>query len=826
MLAGRWPVWLLLLSAASSAGVFAVPAASAQTRPVSPTARPTTVAPSVARPAVEPAARMARGCSPLPELAGQEVDRVLPKLSRELFRPRVNPESSSQPRGTILRQPATQLIEGRLCWVDIAVSDGSLTRVPRLKGATADEAARRLAAADLRIATREKSSDEPAGRVFDQKPDAGDEVPRQSTVVAVIATPSERISPAAAAAAAAAAAIGRAVRDVPPRPPEPEPAEETCLPLPDLAGQNVEEVLPTLGRRYFRPRLSREPSSEPPGTILRQPTTAPIDGSLCYVDVAISDGSLTRVPELRGATRDEAERMLAAADLRITTREKSSEEPAGRVFDQKPRPGDEVRRQSTVTAIVALPELFDVPPVIGLPYDEAARRLNRFIISRDVGASRLPSGQVIDQDPRPPAQRPAGAAVRLDVSDGSLVLVPPVERRALAAARAELGQADLRPEAREQEGELAPGLITTQEPTAGTEVSRGSRVRLVVSTGLPVPDVVGRPVSEVAVLLDRFDLRQSTVRSREPEGQVIGQEPRPPARVAAGTVVRVDVSDGSLVVVPPVEGEGLESARAALEEVDLLAAVEELEGELAPGLVATQEPAAGTEVSRGSTVRLVISSGLPVPDVVGRQIAEAATLLDRFRVEQAIVRSREPEGQVIDQEPRPPVRVAAGTVVRVDLSDGSLVLVPPVERGALDSARAALDEADLLAEVEEREGELAPGVVASQDPAAGTEVSRGSVVRLVVSTGRPVPAVRDDGNGSAWPRWLTYLGVLLAGSGLFYAVRLRLRPPPTRPDVSARIESDLGSAELTDVALAGPEIHLTARIEAGDSQVRLEGDSL
>jgi len=767
MLAGRWPGWLLLLTAASSAGVFAVPSASAQTRPVSPTTRPTTVAPPVARPAVEPTVRLARGCAPLPELAGQTVDEVLARLSPDLFRPRVHPESSSQPQGTILRQPASQLIKGRLCYLDIAVSDGSLTRVPRLVGATADVAARRLAAADLRISIREKASGERAGRVFEQKPDADDEVPRRSTVVAIIATPAERTGPAAAAAAAVSEALAAATRDSPPRTPEPEPPEETCLSLPDLAGQHVDDVLPTLGRRYFRPRLSREPSSEPRGTILRQPTTAPIDGSLCYVDVAISDGSLTRVPELEGATGEEAERRLAAADLRIAIREVPSSAPAGRVFDQKPRAGAEAPRQSRVAAIVAVPELFDVPAVIGLPYREATRQLDRFAVSRAVTASRLPAGQVIDQDPRPPAQRPAGAEVRLEVSDGSLVLVPPVGHDALESARGKLREVELQAVAEELEGDLAPGVVATQDPAAGTEVSRGSSVRLVVSTGLPVPDVVGQPVADAAALLGRFEVRQSTVHSREPQGQVIDQEPRPPVRVAAGTVVRVDLSDGSLVLVPPVEQRALESAQAELAPLDLRAEIEELEGDLAPGVVATQDPAAGTEVSRGSSVRLVVSTGLPVPDVMGRQVADAEALLARFEVEQSAVGSTEPLGQVIDQAPRSPARAAAGSRVALVVSDGSQAAPPGVGGG----------------------------------PA--------------------IPAAHD---GFTWPRWLTYLTVLLAGAGVFQAVRLRLRPPPPEPHVAARVESDLGSVAVTDVGLAGPEIHVSARLDAGDCDIRLEGE--
>ena len=714
MLAGRWAGWLLLLTA-SSAALTAVPSASAQTTPASPTTRPATVAPSVVRPTIDPTVRLARGCLPVPELTGRHVDEVLPRLSPDLFRPRVNAEPSSQPRGTILRQPTAQLIQGRLCDLDISVSDGSLTRVPQLRGATAEEAERALAAADLRITTRERTSGEPAGRIFDQKPDAAVEVPRGSTVVAIIAIATERSSPADAAAEALAAAIAAARRDAATRPPEPEPAEETCLALPELAGRSLDDVLPTLGRRHFRPRIGEEPATEPRGTILRQPTTVPIDGSLCYVDIAVSDGSLTRVPPLHGATAEEAERTLADAGLRIAIRESVSSEPAGRVFDQKPGAGDEVPRGSTVTALVARPELFEVPPVVGRPYEEALVQLERFAVTRTPVASRRPPGEVTDQEPRPPAERPAGAEIRLEVSDGSLVLVPPIERGTLDSARAALGEVDLRAEVEEQENDLAPGLVAAQKPTGGTEVPRGSTVRVLVSTGLPVPDVVGRQLADAGMLLSRFELQPTTVQGREREGEVIDQDPRPPARAAAGTVVRLRVSDGTRVIVPPVEGEALAPARSALADAGLLAEVEEQRSEIEPGLVATQEPAGGIEVARGSTVRLVVSTGSPATEV--------------------------------EDEPTEP-------------------------------------------------------------PTHGTPHE-----------------IKDDRDDHGWPGWPAYLFALLAGSGLFYALRMRLRPPPGEPHVSARLESDLDSVTTTDAEVAGPRMHVTARLDAGESLVRFEGDS-
>jgi beta-lactam-binding protein with PASTA domain len=385
------------------------------------------------------------------------------------------------------------------------------------------------------------------------------------------------------------------------------------------------------------------------------------------------------------------------------------------VFDQKPRAGAEVRRGSTVGALVASPELFEVPPVVGRTYEQALAQLERFAVTRIHVASRRPNGEVTDQEPRPPARRPAGAEVRLEVSDGSLVLVPPVENLTLDSARAAFGEVDLRAEFEEQEGDLAPGLVARQEPAGGAEVERGSTVRLEVSTGLPVPDVVGRQMADAATLLGRFDVQQSSLPGRQPEGEVIDQDPRPPARAAAGTVVRVTVSDGSRVLVPPVEGVALASAQAALAEAGLAAEVEEQPGEIEAGLVATQEPAGGTEVARGSTVRLVVSTG-----------------------------------------PRPPEVVETPT----------------------------------------------------EPPTDGTG-----------------PVVTDDGDGSEWPRWPAYLLALLAGSGLFYAVRLRLRPPPAEPHVSARLESDLDSVTTTDAGVAGPQMHVSARLDAGESQVRLEGDS-
>lgn len=139
-----------------------------------------------------------------------------------------------------------------------------------------------------------------------------------------------------------------------------------------------------------------------------------------------------------------------------------------------------------------------------------------------------------------------------------------------------------------------------------------------------------------------------------------------------------------------------------------------------------------------------------VPNVVGKKVGEARTILERkgFEVETDRVKSTKPEGEVLDQDPAAGDEVDEGETVTLTVSGGRpQVEVPEIVDVPQAEAEAALEDAGLKVGTitPGTSDEIEPGNVISSDPAPGEEVDRGSVVDLVVSSGPsavPVPDVR------------------------------------------------------------------------------------
>jgi beta-lactam-binding protein with PASTA domain/predicted Ser/Thr protein kinase len=209
------------------------------------------------------------------------------------------------------------------------------------------------------------------------------------------------------------------------------------------------------------------------------------------------------------------------------------------------------------------------------------------------------------------------------------------------------------------------------------------------------------------------------------------------------------------VRVPDVVGEPVARAERALERLGFVVRV--AEGAYAPvaregggfepavpaGAVLRLVPAPGTELSRGDRVVLVPSLGgrpVPVPDVVGLTPREAREELAGARLELAVAgrvyHERVPAGRIAVQRPSGG-RLAQGEPVVVRVSKGPPpVPVPDVVGRARDEAVAELRAAGLEPRGVERFSDAVDrGYVVSQDPPAGTQAPKGSVVRVVVSKG-------------------------------------------------------------------------------------------
>ena len=208
------------------------------------------------------------------------------------------------------------------------------------------------------------------------------------------------------------------------------------------------------------------------------------------------------MPTVIGKTETEANSILREAGLRVNRREVVDEaNEAGKVVDQDPDPGAQVKKDSEVTITVSqgAPSA-PVPDVRGRKVDAATAALESTgfevkTVRRTDTAAEVDT--VIDQDPKPgPGKR--GATVTLIVSNGrEQVRVPEVRGRPEGEAANLLGQAGFLTQTRvEQSATVGAGLVIRTEPDVGTQLDRGETVTLVVSNGSPAttsPPVVTSP---------------------------------------------------------------------------------------------------------------------------------------------------------------------------------------------------------------------------------------------------------------------------------------------------------------------------------------------
>jgi eukaryotic-like serine/threonine-protein kinase len=260
----------------------------------------------------------------------------------------------------------------------------------------------------------------------------------------------------------------------------------------------------------------------------------------------------------------------------------------------------------------------EVPRVTGKQLVEARALLERagFEVATERVQSSQPFDQVVDQDPNAGEEADDGSTVTLEVSGGpGDVLVPPVENLRQGQAINELEDAGLEVTVdREFSNKVKRNFAIRTVPPEGTEVTKGTRVRLLVSQGpeqVTVPDVTGltRDSAEARLRDERLEVAVDQQESDEPEGDVISQSPSGGSKVTRGETVTITVSTGRpQVSVPDVVGMGEERASSRIGGAGLAPVRQERQvtDPSQDGVVIEQRPGAGTEVDEGAQVVIVI----------------------------------------------------------------------------------------------------------------------------------------------------------------------------------------------------------------------------
>jgi beta-lactam-binding protein with PASTA domain/predicted Ser/Thr protein kinase len=261
---------------------------------------------------------------PVPRLVGADVAAAARTLRNEGFKPVVERVRNRARSDQVIAQdpaPGTELELGDE--VTLTVSNGpGLAAIPDVEGKTRREARRELVRAGFRVRERREPSDDvERGLVIESVPAAGSQVEVGSTVTIVLSTGPEQVT------------------------------------VPDVVGRSLGAARAELEDAGLGVEVVREETTEAePDTVLGQSPEAGSEvdeGSTVTLTVA-REPERVAVPSVVGLDESQAAERLSGAGLEVDVEEEPVDRPSedGRVLDQSPAAGREVRRGSRVTITV------------------------------------------------------------------------------------------------------------------------------------------------------------------------------------------------------------------------------------------------------------------------------------------------------------------------------------------------------------------------------------------------------------------------------------------------------------------------------------------
>lgn len=253
-----------------------------------------------------------------------------------------------------------------------------------------------------------------------------------------------------------------------------------------------------------------------------------------------------------------------------------------------------------------------------------------------------------------------------------------------------------------------------------------------------VPEVENRPRNEVVKELEDLGLLVTVNEEANPDidrNNAIHINPAPGSELQKNASVTLTVSSGKEIIdVPDITGMNLDQAAQVLEEagLELNSDISERNDEAPAGEVIQQNPAGGTQLSKGSKVRVTVSKGIEkkrVPDVSGLNEEDARSRLEAsdFDVNVREVDSLEPEGTVLNVSNQG-AQLEKGQTVTIEVSNGMLMKAPEVMHKNQGQAENALRQAGWDGQL--RVGEPIPtGALVDSNKIGWASINPGDTIR-------------------------------------------------------------------------------------------------
>jgi beta-lactam-binding protein with PASTA domain len=226
------------------------------------------------------------------------------------------------------------------------------------------------------------------------------------------------------------------------------------------------------------------------------------------------------------------------------------------------------------------------------------------------------------------------------------------------------------------------GKVFEQDPQADTKVDKGGSVTIRVAAQaakVKVPPLVGKSLKDAQDLADTVGVKLKSTDAPDPKiakGQIVSQDPPANTDVNKGSEVAVVVSSGKAQkTVPDVTNQDAADAANALGQAGFRTKTSrEASSSVESGKVIRTDPRAGTGVDDGSTITIVVSSGVEqatVPNVLGMTAADARAAIEGAGLvykEGVVAPSNISEdGKVVSQNPGGNTKADKGSTVTVRL---------------------------------------------------------------------------------------------------------------------------------------------------------------
>lgn len=215
------------------------------------------------------------------------------------------------------------------------------------------------------------------------------------------------------------------------------------------------------------------------------------------------------------------------------------------------------------SGLVTPTEDLEVPSLIGMSLAEAEAKYQDFRIveGETVPNDTYAKGLIVDQDPGQGDKAKKNAEITVTISAGSdSVEVPNLVNKEYRVAREALDTLGLLVDPEYQPSDtVTDGYVISTTPTAGTSLSPGDTVHLVISTGpdnmtVVVPTLVGMTEEKARQTIEELGLKVGSVTpvaSNKPAGEVVYQSAPAASQVPQGTTIYLQVSMGSAASAEP-----------------------------------------------------------------------------------------------------------------------------------------------------------------------------------------------------------------------------------------------------------------------------------